>query len=200
MSHYFENDETLAHNLKALTFTLSGTTLHLLSDKGIFSNKEIDDGSIVLLKTLVKTETALHGNVLDVGAGYGTLGLYIAKHYPDTTVTLFDVNERAIAVTNMNIAANNITNAHAYVASNYQALHNHYFDLIVINPPIRAGKKVYYPLLSAAKDYLTDGGKLLCVIRKSHGAKSAETYMQTHYKDVELIGRDKGFYVYRAMK
>lgn len=198
MSHYFDSDPKLDHKITNLELSLDGTTVHLDSDKGVFSNKAIDEGSIVLLKAVVKNEVS--GNILDVGAGYGTLGLYLAKRYPDTNVTMFDVNERAVSLTKQNIAKNNITNALVHVASNYQALHQNYFDLIVINPPIRAGKQVYYPLLSAARDYLTDGGKLMFVIRKSHGAKSAEVYVNAYYSHVKLVYRAKGFYVYSATK
>lgn len=198
MSHYFENNPDLDHKIIDLELSLLGTTINLKSDKGVFSNKAIDEGSIVLLKAVVKNEVT--GHILDVGAGYGTLGLYLAKRYPETHVTMFDVNERAVHLVNENILQNNITNALVHVANNYQALHQNYFDLIVINPPIRAGKDVYYPLLSAARDYLTDGGKLMFVIRKSHGAKSAERYVSDYYGHVELTYREKGFYVYSATK
>lgn len=198
MSHYFDNNPDLNHKIKTLNLSLEGTNLVLRSDRGVFSNKEIDEGSIVLLKAILKG--GYHQKILDVGCGYGTLGLYLAKHYKESDVTLYDVNERAVSLTNENIALNNITNAHAYVANNYQALDKHSFDLIVINPPIRAGKKVYYPLLSAAKDYLTDGGKLMFVIRKSHGAKSASKYVSEHFSKVIEVKKDAGFYVYQATK
>lgn len=198
MSQYFDNDPSLNHQIKTLELSLAGTNLTLLSDKGVFSNREIDEGSIVLLKTVLKHDVS--GPILDVGCGYGTLGLYLAKRYPETKVTLFDVNERAVGLTAENMVKNNITNAHVYVANNYQALPKHYYDLIVVNPPIRAGKDVYYPLLSAAKDYLTDGGKLMFVIRKSHGAKSAAKYVEQHYSRVAQLTKDAGFYVYVAFK
>jgi len=184
--------------IKTLNLSLEGINLSLLSDRGVFSNKEIDEGSIVLLKSVLKEKSP--ENILDVGCGYGTLGLYLAARYKDAKVTLFDVNERAVALTKENITKNNITNAHVYVADNYQALNKHSFDLIVINPPIRAGKKVYYPLLSEAKDYLTDGGILMFVIRKSHGAKSAEKFVKEIYSKVEELKKDAGFYVYKATK
>lgn len=198
MSQYFDNDPTLNHKIKTLNLSLQGTNLVLQSDRGVFSNTEIDEGSIVLLKNVIKEEVS--GSILDVGCGYGTLGLYLSLKYPHTKVVLFDINERAVDLTKTNITQNKITNANAYVAGNYQALPKHSFDLIVINPPIRAGKKVYYPLLSDAKDYLTDGGKLMFVIRKSHGAKSAAKYVAEHFSHVTQVDKDAGFYVYKATK
>lgn len=198
MGQYFDNVPTLDHKIKPLTLSLNDTELTLLSDKGVFSNREIDEGSIVLLKAILKQE--IGNQILDVGCGYGTLGLYLAKRFPAANVTLYDVNERAVNLTKENITKNNITNAYVYVANNYQALPKYSFDLIVINPPIRAGKDVYYPLLSEASNYLTDGGKLMFVIRKSHGAKSAAKFVESYFSKVVQLNKDAGFYVYLAIK
>jgi len=199
LSHYFVNNNELEHEIRTLELSLQGTNLTFTTDRGVFSNKEIDEGSIVLLKSIIKT-VDVKGAILDVGCGYGTLGLYLAARYPATKVTMFDINERAVSLTGENAKQNNLTNIHVYVDSDYQALPKHTFNLIVINPPIHAGKKVYYPLLSAARDYLTDGGILMFVIRKSHGAKSAAKYVSDHYTNVTLVQKDAGFYVYHAVK
>ena len=199
MSHYFTNNNELEHDIRTLELSLQGTNLTLITDRGVFSNKEIDEGSIVLLKSIIKS-IDVKGEVLDVGCGYGTLGLYLAARYPEIKVTMFDINERAVSLTSENAKRNNLTNTHVYVDSDYQALPKQTFNLIVINPPIHAGKKVYYPLLSEARDYLTDGGILMFVIRKSHGAKSAAKYLSDYYSNITLIQKDAGFYVYHAQK
>lgn len=198
MSHYYENDPTLNHKTKSLVLKLDGVEVTLQSDRGVFSNKEVDEGSVILLKTLTKDSS--FKAILDVGCGYGTLGLYLATKFKNSQVTMFDINERAVKLTEQNMNLNQITNAQVYVANNYQALHKESFDLIVLNPPIRAGKKVYYPLLSEARDYLTDGGKLVFVIRKSLGAESALKYVKDFYSHVELSRREHGFHVYTATK
>ena len=199
MSHYFTNNNELEHDIRTLELSLQGTNLTLITDRGVFSNKEIDEGSIVLLKSIIKS-IDVKGEVLDVGCGYGTLGLYLAARYPEIKVTMFDINERAVSLTSENAKRNNLTNTHVYVDSDYQALLKHTFNLIVINPPIHAGKKAYYPLLSAVRDYLTDGGILMFVIRKSHGAKSAAKYLSDYYSNITLMQKDAGFYVYHAQK
>jgi 16S rRNA (guanine1207-N2)-methyltransferase len=199
LSHYFTNNNELEHDIRTLELSLQGTNLTLITDRGVFSNKEIDEGSTVLLKSIIKS-IDVKGEVLDVGCGYGTLGLYLAARYPEIKVTMFDINERAVSLTSENAKRNNLTNTHVYVDSDYQALPKHTFNLIVINPPIHAGKKAYYPLLSAARDYLTDGGILMFVIRKSHGAKSAAKYLSDYYSNITLIQKDAGFYVYHAQK
>ena len=198
MSHYYDNDPTLSHKTKTLVLNLNGVEVTLQSDRGVFSNKEVDEGSVILLKSL--TDEDSFQTILDVGCGYGTLGLYLATKFKNSSVTMFDINERAVKLSEQNINLNKITNAQVYVANNYQALPKQSFDLIVLNPPIRAGKKVYYPLLSEARDYLTDGGKLVFVIRKSLGAESAQKYVKDFYSRVELSHREHGFYVYKASK
>ena len=198
MGQYFDNDTRLKSERRALKFAYKSIELTLYSDVGVFSKNEIDEGSIGLLN--VVTSQALSGEILDVGCGYGTLGLTIAKLFKEVNVTLFDVNERAVELTKANINANHIDNANAFVASTYQAVANHRFQTIVINPPIRAGKRVYYPLLVEALNYLTDGGTLYFVIRKSHGALSAKAHVEQHFGNCELVKKHHGFYIYQAIK
>lgn len=198
MGQYFDNDTRLKSERRALKFAYKSIELTLYSDVGVFSKNEIDEGSIGLLN--VVTSQALSGEILDVGCGYGTLGLTIAKLFKEVNVTLFDVNERAVELTKANINANHIDNANAFVASTYQAVANNRFQTIVINPPIRAGKRVYYPLLVEALNYLTDGGTLYFVIRKSHGALSAKAYVEQHFGNCELVQKHHGFHIYQAIK
>lgn len=198
MAHYFENDESLKSEKKYLQFAYKSINLRLLTDVGVFSKNEIDEGSIGLLN--VVTDQTLSGKILDVGCGYGTLGLTIAKLFPLVKVTMFDVNERAVVLTKQNISTNSINNAEVFVASTYQALTKDDYQTIVINPPIRAGKKVYFPLLSEAYNYLTDGGTLYFVIRRSHGALSAQKHVEAHFGNCALLKKHHGFYIYKAMK
>jgi 16S rRNA (guanine1207-N2)-methyltransferase len=198
MAHYFENDETLKSEKRSLNFAYKSVNLTLLTDVGVFSKNEIDEGSIGLLN--VVTSLDLKGKILDVGCGYGTLGLTIAKLFPLVEVTMFDINERAVDLTKQNISTNNINNAQVFVASTYQALTKDDYTTIVINPPIRAGKQVYYPLLSEAFDYLTDGGTLYFVIRRSHGALSAQRFVKEKFTNCELVKKHHGFYIYKAVK
>ena len=198
MSQYFDNDKSLKSMKKVLEFEYKSIKLSLSTDVGVFSKNEIDEGSIGLLN--VVTSEQLEGNILDVGCGYGTLGLTIAKMFPSVKMVMFDVNERAVELTKSNIKTNNIDNASVFVGSTYQALTKNEYQTIVINPPIRAGKKIYYPLLSEAFNYLTDGGTLYFVIRKNHGALSAKKHVEQTFAQCELVKKHHGFYVYKAVK
>ena len=198
MSQYFDNDKSLKSVKRMIDFSYKSIKLSLTTDVGVFSKNEIDEGSLGLLN--VVTGENLTGKILDVGCGYGTLGLTIAKLFPEVSVSMFDVNERAVELTAKNIRTNMINNADVFVGSTYQALTKNEYQTIVINPPIRAGKKVYYPLLSEAFNYLTDGGTLYFVIRKSHGALSAKNHVEQSFAKCELIKKHHGFYIYKAVK
>lgn len=198
MGQYFDNDNSLKSQLKMLEFAYKSIQLSLYTDVGVFSKNEIDEGSLALLN--VVTSNPLVGKVLDVGCGYGTLGLTIAKLFPLVEVSMFDINQRAVDLTSKNIITNHIENANVVVASTYQAAATYGYQTIVINPPIRAGKRVYYPLLAEAFNYLTDGGTLYFVIRKSHGALSAQKHVAQHFGNCELLDKHRGFYVYQAIK
>ena len=108
---------------------------------------------------------------------------------------MIDVNKRAIHLAEMNIK-NNKVDAKAFLSNCYEAITNNY-DLIVTNPPIRAGKEVVYEILREAKNHLNEDGELWFVIRKDQGAKSAYKDFNSLYQ-LEIIEKSKGFYIFRA--
>jgi 16S rRNA (guanine1207-N2)-methyltransferase len=197
LSQYFENDLSLKSKVKFIHYMFHGESFTFKTDYGVFSKDEVDLGSVALLE--VVRAYPFSGPILDVGCGYGVLGIILSR-ISGQEVHMFDVNERAVNLAKENITLNNVTNIKVAVNHNYQGLTKNYYDLVVINPPIRAGKETVYMLLGGAKDYLTDGGALYFVIRKSHGARSAEKAMKEVYTSVELIKKDKGYYIYKATK
>ncbi|HKM02859.1 MAG TPA: methyltransferase, partial [Bacilli bacterium] len=104
MSQYFDNDKSLKSVKRMIDFSYKSIKLSLTTDVGVFSRNEIDEGSLGLLN--VVTGENLTGKILDVGCGYGTLGLTIAKLFPEVSVSMFDVNERAVELTAKNIRTN----------------------------------------------------------------------------------------------
>jgi 16S rRNA (guanine1207-N2)-methyltransferase len=125
--------------------------------------------------------------------------LTLASFEPEAYFTLIDVNERALELCKKNIKSlnlNNVTCLQSDVYQNVQGL----FNSIVINPPIRAGKKVIYSMFAGAYDHLIDGGSLFIVIRKSHGAHSACDYITSIFGSCTLLKKDKGYYIYESKK
>ena len=198
MSHYFQDDPNLVSNIKEITFEINGITMKLLTDNGVFSKNNVDEGSYAFLKVLLPLD--LGNRILDLGCGYGTIGLTLAKAHEEARITLADVNPRAVALCERNAGLLNLSPRVTILQSDiYEKIEGPY-DSIVVNPPIRAGKKVTYRMYEEAKQYLIDGGTLYIVIRKAQGAESASKYIETIFGNVTLLKREKGYYIYRATK
>ena len=198
MSHYFQDDPNLVSNIKEISFEINGITMRLLTDNGVFSKNNVDEGSYAFLKVLLPLD--LGNTILDLGCGYGTIGLTLAKAHEQARITLADVNPRAVALCERNAGLLNLSPRVTILQSDiYEKIEGPY-DSIVVNPPIRAGKLVTYRMYEEAKQYLIDGGSLYIVIRKAQGAESASKYIETIFGNVTLLKRDKGYYIYRATK
>ena len=198
MSHYFQDDPNLVSNIKEINFEINGITMKLLTDNGVFSKNNVDEGSYAFLKVLLPLDLGNH--ILDLGCGYGTIGLTLAKAHEEARITLADVNPRAVALCERNARLLNLSPRVTILQSDiYEKIEGPY-DSIVVNPPIRAGKTVTYRMYEEAKQYLIDGGSLYIVIRKAQGAESASRYIETIFGNVTLLKRDKGYYIYRATK
>ena len=198
MSHYFQDDPNLASNIKTITYEVNGITMKLFTDNGVFSKGKVDVGSLAFLKVLLPLD--LGNNILDLGCGYGTLGLTIAVAKKEARVTLADINTRALTLCKKNADAYNLSQRVTILQSDIYTKIEGKYDSIVINPPIRAGKSVTYKMYEVAKQYLLDGGSLFIVIRKAQGAESAAKYIESIFGNIELLGRHKGYHFYRAVK
>ena len=198
MSHYFKDDPNLASNIKTISFEVNGISMQLLTDNGVFSKGKVDEGSLAFLKVLLPLD--LGNNILDLGCGYGTLGLTLAMAKKEARVTLADVNSRAIKLCIKNAGVMNLSQRVTILQSDiYEKIEGKY-DSIVINPPIRAGKVVTYRMYEEAKQYLIDGGSLYIVIRKAQGADSASKYIESIFGNIKLLDRHKGYHIYQAIK
>ena len=198
MSHYFQDDPNLVSNIKEINFEINGITMKLLTDNGVFSKNNVDAGSYAFLKVLLPLDLGKH--ILDLGCGYGTIGLTLAKAHEEARITLADVNPRAVALCERNAGLLNLSPRVTILQSDiYEKIEGPY-DSIVVNPPIRAGKTVTYRMYEEAKQYLIDGGSLYIVIRKAQGAESASKYIESLFGTVTLFKRDKGSYIYQAVK
>ena len=198
-NHYFTDNRHLPENRKEFSFRFWCITLKLISDNGVFSKHNVDYGSRVLLDALHKHDQTLGDALLDVGCGYGVIGLSLKKAYPDKQVTMLDINPRAVELTKLN-AQNNQCEVTVHVSDAYEKVIDQSFTDIITNPPIRAGKKVIYPIFANACEHLLKQGSLWVVIRKAQGAESAKKYIESIFGNCEVIQKDKGYYILRATK
>lgn len=198
MSHYFKDDPNLASNIKTITYEVNGLTMNLFTDNGVFSKGKVDEGSLTFLKVILPLD--LGNNILDLGCGYGTIGLTLAVAKKEARVTLADINTRALTLCKKNADAYNLSQRVTILQSDIYTKIEGKYDSIVINPPIRAGKSVTYKMYEEAKQYLIDGGSLLIVIRKAQGAESAAKFIESIFGNVKLLDRHKGYHIYQAVK
>ena len=194
MGQYFDNDHLPSKMVKTEAFVL-GKKFVFFTDNGVFSKDEIDYGSIVLVNSILKNTNNDNLNILDVGCGYGFIGISLSKLL-HSHVDMVDVNNRCLHLATQNIK-NNKVDAFAFYSDALDSVNKKY-DLIVTNPPIRAGKKVVNKILFDAMRHLLPGCSLWFVIRKNQGAKSAIKDLESQGYVVEILEKDKGFYIMKA--
>lgn len=190
--HYYTESPQSAHKPRELSYVYRGAALALETDSGVFSRTEIDQGTEILLNAL---PDKLCGAVLDMGCGYGIIGVAVGKRYPDCAVTMADINARACGLAHKNAARNGVA-AQTLESDGYAAVLHRRFDLILQNPPIRAGKAVIYRMFADAAGCLNPGGALWLVIRKQQGAPSAQKYLEGLFGSVCIADKQSGYWVF----
>ena len=197
-AHYYTNKPETAHDRKTWTYPLLGKTYQFVTDSNVFSRDTVDFGSRVLIEAF-SDEDIPRGEILDVGCGYGPIGLSLA-HSTKRFVHMVDVNERAMELAKENASLNKIENIEVYESSVYENVTKKDFAAVVSNPPIRAGKKIVHSIIEGAKEHLQRKGTLTIVIQKKQGAPSAKKKMEEVFGQVEVVTSSKGYYIFKSYK
>ncbi|AIS09571.1 Methyltransferase domain protein [Lactobacillus helsingborgensis] len=196
---YYAENPTSQHDEHVVDYRVNDIDLKFTTDAGVFSKMRVDYGSGVLIKKMPDVNFPSN-NILDVGTGYGPLGLFAAKFWPTQTVEMVDVNQRGLDLAKKNAELNHIDNVAIFVSDVYSNIApEKKYGLIVTNPPIRAGKTVVSNILSGAKSHLVGGGVLLVVIQKKQGEPSARKLLTKTFGNCTILKRDKGYYVLQAV-
>ena len=193
LEHYFTNNKDLRSEMRTINFEKNGIVFTFFSDLGVFSKDHIDYGSRLLADSILNGCDSCE-SILDVGCGYGFIGIVLSKIF-DCKCLMVDVNERAIHLCEKNISKNKVLGK-VILSNCYENVCDKY-DLIVSNPPIRAGKKVVLSILKDASKFLKFDGSLWFVMRKDQGAKSIIKELSLQY-NCEVVTKSKGFYVIKA--
>jgi 16S rRNA (guanine1207-N2)-methyltransferase len=175
---------------------ISGCMLatHLDPDTDAASRKpETIDRTVEFILSLLP----MNASLLDIGCGWGAMGVAIARANKNANVTMVDVNRRALDLCRQNCERNHVT-AEVIESDGMAEVMGRKFDAIVTNPPIRAGKQVIYKMFADAAVSLKEGGALYLVIRKQQGAESCVKYLKTLFNEVEKLDKSAGFWVLKA--
>ena len=196
---YFAENPTSQHDEHIIDYQVNGIDLKFTTDAGVFSKLRVDYGSGVLIKKMLDVDFP-QNNILDVGTGYGPIGLFAAKFWPKQTVEMIDVNQRGLDLAKKNAEINHVNNIAIFSSDVYSHISSaKKYGLILTNPPIRAGKEVVSNILSGAKNHLVTDGVLLVVIQKKQGEPSARKLLTKTFGNCTILKRDKGYYVLQAV-
>ena len=200
--HYFTPQTPLLNTgafsqLRRLHITVGQTTLQFATGAGTFSKTALDDGSRLLIETLVLPPNA---RFCDLGCGWGAIGAFVAATFPDSQVWACDINPRAAQLSQFNFRQNQLQNAVAWAGDGLQAARPDFFDVVACNPPVRAGNAAIQALFEGAFGSLKRGGSLWVVLRTAQGAKSWQKRLETQFGTCETVEIRYGYRILRAQK
>lgn len=196
MPHYYDDNADLISQPSEIKVNIHSNVYTFTTDHGVFSKSRVDFGTQQLLEA-ISLEHPKH--ILDMGCGYGVVGIVMKSLYPKADVTMFDVNSRAVELAKRNIMTYGFKDINIFV-SNHVPDHVSNVDVAILNPPIRAGKKTIFKLYQQAYDVLEKDGEFYIVIQKKQGAQSSKSFLMSLFKEVTLVHRHKGYHVFRAIK
>ncbi|MGL4819213.1 MAG: class I SAM-dependent methyltransferase [Bacilli bacterium] len=198
--HYYTNKPGALSKEQQYRVAITDQVLSFTTDAGVFSKGGLDFGTRVLLENMT-LDRDVH-DVADVGCGYGPIGIYLAKKY-GVRVWMYDVNTRALGLAERNATNNGARERVVIEESSLLEVAERdelTFDVIVSNPPIRAGKEIVHGLFEQASRLLRANGTLWIVIQKKQGAPSAIKKLESLFAEVDIIAKEKGYFIIQAKK
>lgn len=195
--HYYTANPEVKHDFQEIETELWGRKYKFITDAGVFSRNRIDRGSELLIEAM---EIKPSDKILDMGCGYGPIGIVASDLAREGQVLMVDINSRAVELVKENFKRNIVTNAQVMQSDGFSGVEDCDFNVILMNPPFRAGKKVVYPMIEAAKEHLATDGALYTVCMTRQGAKTLAKKMEEVFGEVEEVEKGSGYRVYRAIK
>jgi 16S rRNA (guanine1207-N2)-methyltransferase len=190
--HYFTADPATPFKRVPVRANIWGHWLELTSGSGVFAQGRLDGGTGVLLREEGPPVGAR--DILDLGCGYGVIGLAVALAVPEATVTAVDVNERALLLARENAEQMGVADRFRAVLPGDVDPEATY-DEIWSNPPIRVGKDALHELLLLWLPRLRPGGRAVMVVGKNLGSDSLAKWLDEQGYPTEKLASAKGFRV-----
>ena len=192
-SHYFTDNENIKTDPHRIIYYFGANRYVFNTDAGVFSPKKVDSATDFLLKNI----PPISGSLLDMGCGYGCLGIVLAKEH-GLKLSQADINPRAVRLTKENADINAVV-SDVFLSDGFADI-NKTFDNIAVNPPIHAGKKVVYDMYEKSFLHLNPGGSLFVVIFKKHGAESSREKLTEIFGNADVLHKKKGMYLMEMKK
>ncbi len=207
MSHYFSEKQDVKSDRKIIKYEIENKKFEFLTDNGVFSKTKVDFGTDVMLKVFLRENINKKNqkfDVLDIGCGYGVVSVVLKAFFQKIKTLSSDVNERALELTTENLLKNKVIkdkNDDFEVRKSF-AFDNisEKFDVILSNPPIRAGKQTIFQIYEKSFEHLNENGEFYCVIQTKHGAKSTQKKLEEVFGNCETLEIDAGYRIFRSVK
>ena len=207
MSHYFSEKQDVKSDRKIIKYEIENKKFEFLTDNGVFSKTKVDFGTNIMLKVFLRENSNKKNqkfDVLDIGCGYGVVSVVLKAFFQKIKTLSSDVNERALELTTENLLKNKVIkdkNDDFEVRKSF-AFDNisEKFDVILSNPPIRAGKQTIFQIYEKSFLHLNENGEFYCVIQTKHGAKSTQKKLEEIFGNCETLEIDAGYRIFRSVK
>lgn len=207
MSHYFSEKQEVKSDRKIIRYEIENRNFEFVTDNGVFSKTKVDFGTDVMLKVFLRENINKKNqkfDVLDIGCGYGVVSVVLKAFFQKIKTLSSDVNERALELTTENLLKNKVIkdkNDDFEVRKSF-AFDNisEKFDVILSNPPIRAGKQTIFQIYEKSFEHLNENGEFYCVIQTKHGAKSTQKKLEEVFGNCETLEIDAGYRIFRSVK
>ena len=198
MNHYFSEKPEIKSEKKRIKYTIQNKKFEFITDNGVFSKSKVDFGTDLMLNEFLKKNRGLEVEkikILDIGCGYGVVSVILKSFYPEISITLSDVNERALELSEENLKKYGINDYHIIKSDAFEKI-TEKFDVILSNPPIRAGKDIIFKIYSEAYEHLNENGEFYCVIQTKHGAKSTQKKLVEIFGNCDTVTIDGGYRIF----
>ena len=198
MNHYFSEKPEIKSEKKTIKYTIQNKKFEFITDNGVFSKSKVDFGTDLMLNEFLKKNRGLEVEkikILDIGCGYGAVSVILKSFYPEISITLSDVNERALELSEENLKKYGINDYHIIKSDAFEKI-TEKFDVILSNPPIRAGKDIIFKIYSEAYEHLNENGEFYCVIQTKHGAKSTQKKLMEIFGNCDTVTIDGGYRIF----
>lgn len=195
--HYFSRRPRSEQRFGLVRTHLRGRQFEFLTSSGVFSHKRVDLGTRLLIESMILPR---EGGILDLGCGYGVVGLVVATLNSNLRVFLVDVNERAVRLARENARRIGVSNVEIRQGFLFESVKDMSFDVVLSNPPVSAGLQVAEQIILGAFEHLKIGGSLQLVMRSKIGGKQVSKGLESVFGDLKVIARKSGYRVFLSKK